>query len=254
MTNTPGEANDPAAVLEHGQEELHKFWWLYLPILFYIFRYVGHFIGDHTQGLSSYFEHELGIVETGTVVILFVALICTLSMLIRFGRSLGFLFKLFLVLYCLGCIYFAGEEASWGQHWFGWASTDFFNTHNDQGETNFHNTTHLLDRTPKGIISALIFIGGVLIPLWLAYKQVQISYSAKFWWIWPTWICLPTAIITTISTLPAKVEHWSGLEFYFSQAQEMKECYIAYFILLYILSLGKRLAHIHEQDTELAAL
>ena len=243
--------NNPVEEQIHPHKhELHKFWWLYLPIGFYIFRYIAHFIGNKDEGLSSLFLYELGIVETLTVVILLVALITTISVFIRFGKSLGFIVKVFLVLYCLGCIYFAGEEASWGQHWFGWETNDFFKKHNDQGETNLHNTMHLLDRTPKGIISGLILLGGVIIPLWLAYKQVQLSYSQKFWWVFPTWICLPTAVITSISTLPAKLEGEIGFDFYFSEAQETKECFIAYFILLYIISLARRLAHLHENEVE----
>ena len=248
------EANRNSTEFSNQGTELNKFWWLYLPIGFYFFRYIGHFIGDENKGLSSLLRYELGIVETLTVIVLALALTTTISIIIRYGRSLSFVVNVFLVLYCLGCIYFAGEEASWGQHWFGWETNEFFMQHNDQGETNLHNTMHLFDRTPKGIISGLILLGGVILPLWFSYKQVRLSYSQKFWWVIPTWICLPTAVITSIATLPAKLEDEIGFNFYFEEAQETKECFIAYFILLYIVSLAKRLSHLHENKVEFSPI
>ena len=93
--------------------ELHKFWWLYLPILFFGLRYAVALFTNASTGLESWFRHELGIVENLTVLLLAAALFCALSMIVRYGRSLDPLLKVYLVVYSLGCIYFAGEEASW---------------------------------------------------------------------------------------------------------------------------------------------
>ncbi len=234
--------------------EINMFWWLHLPILFYVFRYVAHFFGTAKKGIESYLQHELGIIENLTVIFLLFALVCTMSIIVRFGKSLHLFLKIFLVLYCLGCIYFAGEEASWGQHWFGWETSEFFLEHNDQKETNIHNTSEWFDRHPKGVVSLLVFVGGVFIPLLFYYKAWRVHHTRRFWWLWPTWVCLPTAVITTISTWPSKIEDWFGLDFYFNEVQELKECYIAYFILLYIVSLGRRLTHLHKEGEEFAPL
>jgi hypothetical protein len=145
-------------------------------------------------------------------------------------------------LYSLGCIYFAGEEASWGQHWFGWETSEFFLGINSQQETNFHNTSFWLDRAPKGIVSFFIFVGGIVVPLLFYFKSWKIDYQKRFWWLWPTLVCTPTAFFATITTWPSKVERLSGWTFYFSQAQETKELYIAYFFLLWIVSLSIRFA------------
>ena len=63
------------------------------------------------------------------------------------------------------------------------------------------------------------------------------------WWLFPTWICLPTAIFASIATWPSKIERATGWTFYFDEAQETKEFYIALFILLFIVSLARRLQH-----------
>ena len=46
----------------------------------------------------------------------------------------------FYLLVGLGALFVAGEEVSWGQHIFGFATPDFLQGANFQDETNFHNT------------------------------------------------------------------------------------------------------------------
>ena len=58
--------------------ELHKIWWLYLPVLFFCLRYAVGIFTNATTGLESWFRHELGIIENLTVVFLLMALFYTL--------------------------------------------------------------------------------------------------------------------------------------------------------------------------------
>lgn len=221
--------------------ELPRFWWLYVPLAFFATRYAIHLFSDSRNGLESWFRNETGVVENMTVLLLMIALGVAICTLCRFGKELHLCPKIFLLLYCLGCIYYAGEETSWGQHWFGWETGDFFRKINDQQETNFHNTSVLLDRLPKAIISLLIFIGGIVAPLHYMMRKRRINYQNRLWWLMPTAVCLPTAVIASIATLPSKIERATDLKFYFDQAQETKELYIAIFILLFIISLYVRM-------------
>jgi hypothetical protein len=225
---------------EDSNHELHKVWWLYVPILFFGIRYAVALFTNASSGLESWFRHELGIIENLTVVLLAMAIFITLGMIVRFKKLLDPLLKAFLVLFLIGLIYFAGEEASWGQHWFGWETSETFLKINAQKETNLHNTSNWFDRVPKGIVSFLIFIGGIVIPVLFYYKSWKIDYQSRWWWWYPTLVCTPTAIFATITTWPSKIERLSGWDFYFSQAQETKELYIAYFFLLFIVSLKLR--------------
>lgn len=231
-------------------DELHLFWWLYLPILFFCFRYAAYLFTDAESGLESWLTGELGLIENLTVLLLVLAVICTCLVIFRFGKSLHVTPKIFLVVYCLGCIYFAGEEASWGQHWFGWQTSEYFKEINDQDETNLHNTSIWLDRIPKAIVSLSIFIGGIVVPLYIGFRGKQNNYQARFWWLWPTRICLPTAIIATTVTWPAKIERELDASFYFRLSNEMKEFYIACFFLVFIVSLAIRLYRLNQQGTE----
>ena len=132
---------------------------------------------DSEIGVESWLVGELGLIENLTVVLLLWAVICTALVIFRSGNSLDLTGKFFLVLYCLGCFYFAGEEASWGQHWFGWETGEYFNAVNDQQETNLHNTSIWLDRIPKAIVSLSIFIGGIVVPLYFRFSGWKINYQ-----------------------------------------------------------------------------
>jgi hypothetical protein len=234
--------------------EIHRFWWLFLPVLFFVLRYFVHLNSKNNPSLESWFLGELGLVENLTVFLLVLSLFMTIYVMLRFGESLHIVVKVFLLFYCMGCIYFAGEEASWGQHWLGWETGDYFLAVNDQQETNFHNTSEWLDRVPKGIVSLLIFIGGVVVPLWSFCKKRAYNYNKRWWWLYPTWVCLPTAIFASVATWPSKIERATDVNFYFNQAQEVKELYIAYFILLFITSLYQRLARLHRQGLTFSPL
>ena len=236
----------PDASIKTDNHELSAFLWLYFPIGLFLIRYLAHWLKSSVPQIEALFIDELGIIENLTVCFLVFTIFLTLHLVIKHRKYLDVYLKIFLALYVLGCIYFAGEEASWGQHWFGWETNEYFKTVNDQKETNLHNTHIWLDRRPKGIISLLIGIGGILVPIIFYCKQIQLTSKHRFWWIWPTLITMPTAIFVTIATWPSKIENEFNVQFYFDQAQEMKECYIAFFILLYMASLTKRLPLMHE--------
>jgi len=91
------------------------------------------------------------------------------------------------------------------------------------------------------LLTFLIFAGGIVTPLYLRRIKNGYDRMRRGWWLLPTIVCLPTVAIATMTTWPAKIEHKTDLSFYFYQAQEMKELYMAYFLLLFIVSLGLRL-------------
>jgi len=252
----PGKFGFPFSPAAGGKDahELPSAWWLWLPVGFFILRYAVSLLTDKTTGLEAWFLGELGVVENLTIVLLVIAAILTVYVIAHYRRLLRLAPKLFLVFYCLGCVYFAGEEASWGQHWIGWKTGEFFLAINDQGETNFHNSSVALDRLPKAIVSLAIFIGGIAFPVYRRRKALNIDCAKPFWWLFPTWICVPTAAIAIAATWPSKIERYTDTVFYFDGAQEMKELYIAYFFLLFIVSLFRRLRYYQASGTSFSPL
>src|SRR6185437_12681351 len=49
----------------------------------------------------------------------------------------------------LGCIYTAGEEMSWGQHFFHWKTPEYWAMVNRQQETNLHNIYPAFEQWPR---------------------------------------------------------------------------------------------------------
>jgi hypothetical protein len=84
---------------------------------------------------------------------------------IKYRKLVSPITVIWIVLWAMACTYFAGEEASWGQWYFGWESPEWFESVNDQGETNLHNMSSWADQKPRALVELFILISGVIIPL-----------------------------------------------------------------------------------------
>lgn len=71
-----------------------------------------------------------------------------------------------------GCLFFAGEELSWGQRLFGFATPDFFAGFNAQSESNFHN----FDRDSPAFIQFLAHRRRLLSGWLLLCLAVAVAY------------------------------------------------------------------------------
>jgi len=94
-----------------------------------------------------------GAVEHLTVLVLLPG-IATGAWALRAGRSAPRPARAWLGLWVAACVYFAGEEASWGQWWFGWQTPAPLAELNDQGEANLHDISSWLDQKPRALALA----------------------------------------------------------------------------------------------------
>ena len=98
--------------------------------------------------------------------------------------------------YVLGvaAFYVAGEEISWGQQFFGWTSSAYFQANNLQGETNLHNMftgpykTLLKEILTYGLAFGIVAYG-VLFPLCLRNKWL-VAIKLEAWGIPAQPLCL----------------------------------------------------------------
>ncbi len=134
-------------------------------------------IGSHVDvtWYEGTFAREDGFVEWLTVLGLLIG--CVLCFY-RVSILKPFRGKLFL--FCtiiLGSLFFfgAGEEISWGQRIFGIQSSDFFLTHNSQGETNLHNLIVGGTKINKLIFGTIlgILIGFYFLILPFLYRKIE---------------------------------------------------------------------------------
>ena len=137
--------------------------------------------------------------------------------------------------------YIAGEEASWGQHIFGWQTPAFWAAVNDQGETNLHNLSSWLDQKPRALLEAGVFLGGIVIPLAALWRpRIRRLPGAV---ILPPLLCLPAAVLAELARFSERILDSLGYQVYpFHRPSEVQEFYFYLFILLYLTVLYRRLS------------
>ena len=203
------------------------------PILLVMFPFLYVALGGSQHQMNG----ELGFIELSTVVILFVAIgFCVAA--IRQVRRLAHTpyLKAWLLVLIAGAAYFALEEMSYGQHLFGWSTPEGLRELNYQEETNLHNVHAICDRVPRALLTLGILVGGVILPLYRQFRGQPLSESNRFYWQWPTMDCV------TIGLLVILIRPFFTL---FEQdailVGELKEQFFALFILLYCISLQRRI-------------
>ncbi|MDA0820930.1 MAG: hypothetical protein O3C28_00720 [Proteobacteria bacterium] len=190
---------------------------------------------------SRWIESEAGFVENATVLLLLPAAYFAFVVALRCYRRFGPMLCVWFICVAGLCFGFAGEEVSWGQHWLGWQSSEFFIEHNRQGETNLHNINIHFGRVVKSILTLAIIIGGIIMPC----RQVKSARSHGFWaTATPTLVCVPAAIFVFGIRLVERFKTWFDLEWGFLAVnlKESQELYIAIFLFLYTWSAYRRFA------------
>ena len=103
-------------------------------------------------GYNNAIWSENGFIELLQVVFLLISTILFYYFLKKNFNYFKILLKSLIIFYFLGLLYYLFEEISWGQHFFGWQTTQFFLNINTQNETNFHNTSSILNELPRNLL------------------------------------------------------------------------------------------------------
>lgn len=221
-------------------KDIKKWLWLVLPLLILPVPYIARSVGKHTD---AYIYGEKGIIENLTVIFLIIAIIYCLKVLLSKTPVAFKGLKVWMVIFLLGTIYYAGEEASWGQHFFGWTTPEEWQTLNDQEETNLHNTSAIFDQIPRTLLTLGAVIGGVVLPIFRRVKKISLKPDSLFDWLLPTMVCLPAGLLSVLVSWHEKaykaigVTIPPGLDI---RTGETKELYLALFMMIYIISFWYR--------------
>lgn len=222
-------------------KDLPAWLWLWLPIAIALLPYIARIIDPATDTIIF---GELGVIENITVIVLLAALVAAIKSY-AYMHSFPFpVFKIWIALIALGSFYYAGEELSWGQHWIGWATPDSWKDINDQGETNLHNTSAILDQVPRTILTLAAVIGGIFVPVYfLLRRKIYHADEFLYWW-WPTHVNIPTCVAAISVSLHEKSYKLFDTTVPYIldiRAGETKECLLAMFLFLYLASFYKRI-------------
>jgi len=104
------------------------------------------------------YTDEDGFIEWMTVIGLLLGAVVCIYRVVQLYAHKSWLFSLTNIVLALLLIFVAGEEISWGQRIFGIQSSEYFQQHNTQRETNIHNLVVDNMRLNK-IIFSFVLIG-----------------------------------------------------------------------------------------------
>lgn len=247
----PIETPQPAIDARHARD-LPRWLWIGLPAasLALVFTAAA-ILGDASERHYRLMRHEYGILELATVAFTLIGVAFGVATLVRHRRRLPRLMTPVLVLGVLAAIYYAGEESSWGQWYFGWETPPGWAEVNRQDETNLHNLK--VDSAPAWVNSLLRFIfnngprqamtvgcvvGGVIMPLALRRRLLESAGRNGTWyWMIPTYIMAPIAALAVGVSVLSKLHE--DLEF-LEVGGEFKEYCLAIVMLFYFASIWRR--------------
>jgi hypothetical protein len=213
-------------------------WWLGVPVIAGVF-----VLGTYRLAPDWYHRYVLpegyGILEISHFLMpLFGLFIAASLLLMPFVRARPFVFTVALI-GALSCFYIAGEEMSWGQHFFHWNTPEYWAMVNRQEETNLHNTYAIFEKTPRSILEAGIFIGGLLVPLaaiflpWLRACRASLFLPAD--------ALMPTALGAAIFKLIDRLQQGAYTPIILQRPAETIETYLYFFILAYLIVYARRI-------------
>lgn len=136
-----------------------------------------------------------------------------------------------------GSVYVLGEELSWGQHWFEWATPEYWKVLNDQEETNLHNTSSWLDQKPRLALEVGVIVCGLLIPL--LQKFYARAVPKFFSNIYGSAELIPSSLFFLFLKITDK--SFGAFDRYlFWRSSEVEEIYLFLFVVIYLAVLCKR--------------
>jgi len=144
------------------------------------------------------------------------------------------------LLFALAAFYIAGEEHSWGQHFFNWNTPAYWSEINRQQETNLHNTSAWFNQRPKLLFDNAMFVGGLLIPFiqqWTGpFRQPLLALLT------PSLVIAPAAVIAlAFKAVDDLGKDVLGTAIY-TRPSEVVETFQYLYMLSYVIVLRRRLA------------
>lgn len=156
-------------------------------------------------------------------------------------------FRVWFTLFAIALIYLAGEEASWGQHLIGWESGEYMSENNSMGETNLHNLNNAMEQGPKILLHLAAIFGGLIWPLIVYLKKINLSENNFFYWVMPNYTAVMSCLFAIALRLWERYYAWMGIKDEyavrdsFKDLKEMNETFLALFMLVYLLSIYYRI-------------
>lgn len=223
-----------AKQIDHGRHARLMFWWAF-PWSMVLTELAIRAFAHHRTYALWYESGERSVNEIATFLVLAAAIVVGIK---RLQALPGGLTRWWMLLLIAGCVYFAGEEISWGQHWLGWETPAQWQAINDQGETNLHNTSSWLDQKPRHLLELWILAGLIV------YVYCRRGAKPPLWaGLWPTAPCLGAASAAIAVRLPERITTWLAAEpvpLFSIRLAETQELMFAFYLLAFMTTLARK--------------
>jgi hypothetical protein len=219
-------------------------WWLAIPATLAISLIVISAVSR--EFYATYILPEgYGFLEMGHFLIPLAGMLLALRLAFRlYVRAHTLLFG-FVCFSALIFLYIAGEEMSWGQHFFQWNTPEYWKALNRQEETNLHNIIPLFGKKPRAVLEFGILVGGIILPL---LAQFSPAIRANRWSLFiPASAIFPVAfgaaLFKGMDALQKKLEIPSLVH----RPSEAIESFLYLFLLFYLITFTRRIYELERE-------
>jgi len=219
-------------------------WWLGIPVFVAALS-----VGSYQLAPQWYMRYVLpegyGILEMSHFVIPLLGLFIAGRLALNpFVRARPWMWTVALIA-ALSCLYIAGEEMSWGQHFFHWNTPDYWAAVNRQNETNLHNAYLISEGLPRSILQTVVVIGGLGVPIGaLFYPGLRACRISVFL---PPPALVPTSLGVVGFKLVDRLQNTGHLSSVLHRPSETIETYLYFFILAYLIVFARRIRELEAE-------
>ena len=226
-------------------------WWGVIPAAILAFVLITHYV-DPEFYRAHVLPEGFGFLElTQFFLAAGASVLCFLALGFRVVKASRLLWYA-LLFFALAALYIAGEEHSWGQHFFNWNTPSYWADINRQQETNLHNTSAWFNQRPKLLFDIAMFIGGLVIPLiQLRTGPFQRPLLAL---LTPSLVIAPAAVIAAAFKIVDDLGKDVIGEALFTRPSEVVETFQYLYMLFYVIVLRRRLRALDEAGVQQVTL
>ncbi len=192
----------------------------------------------HHDYYLANFGAETGWLEISHIILPLIAAAMALRMVFAFRQSGDTVMMAICAFAVVAGLFVAGEEASYGQHFFKWQADGIFLELNDQKETNLHNIGSWLDQKPRALLEVASILVGLVIPFMQArvrrwMPKVFKPFVPGFWF-------MPIAILIQLAEIPKRLGLMDAGLFPQIRYSELQEFFLYYFLVLALMHIAER--------------
>ncbi len=214
-------------------------WWLWLPVIITISMIVI-FRTNEPFYRAWVLPEGFGMLELSQFIFASAGFVIAVRLLFSTYVRGWPLLKASVFFFALACLYIAGEEHSWGQHFFHWQTPEYWSEINRQNETNLHNTFEAANHLPQFLLELGIWIGGIALPLWQKFAGPFRHGLLKLFV--PSAVLMPTALSAAVFKIAKKVGSDDAALDLVTRPSEALETFFYLFILYYLIIFARRIS------------